>query len=120
MHSAVQAPILTRRPNSVRRFMIRRAGAKKQTSAEPAVRRSAPGCRAADSATCSTRSRPAIISSNPEAIILPAPRTLMKKKLSIGSWAFIFNQEKPTNDFHQVVHMLSDLGYEGVELGGFN
>ena len=44
----------------------------------------------------------------------------MKKKLSIGSWAYIFNQEKPTNDFHQVVHMLSDLGYEGVELGGFN
>lgn len=44
----------------------------------------------------------------------------MKRKLSIGSWAFIFNQEKPTNDFHQVVHMLADLGYEGVELGGFN
>ncbi len=43
----------------------------------------------------------------------------MKKKLSIGSWAYIFNQEKPTNDFHQVVHMLSDLGYEGVELGSF-
>jgi sugar phosphate isomerase/epimerase len=41
------------------------------------------------------------------------------KKLSIGSWAYIFNQEKPTNDFHQVVHMLSDLGYEGVELGAF-
>jgi sugar phosphate isomerase/epimerase len=44
----------------------------------------------------------------------------MKKKLSIGSWAYIFNQEKPTNDFHQVVHKLADLGYEGVELGGFN
>jgi sugar phosphate isomerase/epimerase len=43
----------------------------------------------------------------------------MAKKLSIGSWAFIFNQEKPTNDFHQVLHMLQDLGYEGVELGGF-
>src|SRR5262245_19241275 len=43
----------------------------------------------------------------------------MKRRLSIGSWAFIFNQEKPTNDFHQVVHMLSDLGYEGVELGAF-
>ena len=42
------------------------------------------------------------------------------KKLSIGSWAYLFNQEKPTNDFHQVVHMLSDMGYEGVELGGFN
>lgn len=43
----------------------------------------------------------------------------MKKKLSIGSWAYIFNQEKPTNDFHQVLHKLSDLGYEGVELGSF-
>lgn len=44
----------------------------------------------------------------------------MKRKLSIGSWAYIFNQEVPTNDFHQVLHKLSDLGYEGVELGGFN
>jgi sugar phosphate isomerase/epimerase len=43
----------------------------------------------------------------------------MKKKLSIGSWAYIFNQETPTNDFHQVIHMLSDLGYDGVELGSF-
>src|SRR2546421_7389028 len=44
----------------------------------------------------------------------------MKKKLSIGSWAYIFNQDTPTNDFHQVIHKLADLGYEGVELGGFN
>jgi sugar phosphate isomerase/epimerase len=44
----------------------------------------------------------------------------MSKKLSIGSWAYIFNQEQPTNDFHQLIHKLSDLGYEGVELGGFN
>jgi sugar phosphate isomerase/epimerase len=43
----------------------------------------------------------------------------MKKKLSIGSWAYIFNQTTPTNDFHQVIHKLSDLGYEGVELGAF-
>src|SRR5262245_52921042 len=43
----------------------------------------------------------------------------MKPRLSIGSWAYIFNQEKPTTDFHQVIHMLSDLGYEGVELGSF-
>jgi len=42
------------------------------------------------------------------------------KKLSIGSWAYIFNQEKPTNDFHQILHTLQDLGYDGVELGGFN
>ena len=44
----------------------------------------------------------------------------MKKKLSIGSWAYIFNQAQPTNDFNKIVHMLADLGYEGVELGGFN
>jgi sugar phosphate isomerase/epimerase len=42
-----------------------------------------------------------------------------KRRLSIGSWAYIFNQDKPTSDFHQVVHMLHDLGYEGVELGSF-
>lgn len=43
----------------------------------------------------------------------------MVKKLSIGSWAYIFNQEQPTNDFHQVLHKLHDLGYDGVELGSF-
>jgi sugar phosphate isomerase/epimerase len=43
----------------------------------------------------------------------------MKKKLSIGSWAYIFNQEVPTTDFHVVLHKLQDLGYEGVELGSF-
>ncbi|MCS6851125.1 MAG: sugar phosphate isomerase/epimerase [Gemmataceae bacterium] len=43
----------------------------------------------------------------------------MPKKLSIGSWAYIFNQEQPTHDFHQVLHKLHDLGYEGVELGSF-
>jgi sugar phosphate isomerase/epimerase len=43
----------------------------------------------------------------------------MKKKLSIGSWAYLFNQEVPTNDFHQVLHKLQDLGYDGVELGSF-
>lgn len=44
----------------------------------------------------------------------------MKAKLSIGSWAYIFNQENPTNDFHVILHKLQDLGYDGVELGGFN
>jgi sugar phosphate isomerase/epimerase len=43
----------------------------------------------------------------------------MKRKLSIGSWAYLFNQEQPTNDFHVVLHKLQDLGYEGVELGSF-
>src|SRR5260370_30060005 len=41
------------------------------------------------------------------------------KKLSIGSWAYIFNQEKPTTDFHEILHKLSHLGYDGVELGSF-
>jgi sugar phosphate isomerase/epimerase len=41
------------------------------------------------------------------------------KKLSIGSWAYIFNQEKPTNDFHELLHKLQHLGYDGVELGSF-
>jgi sugar phosphate isomerase/epimerase len=43
----------------------------------------------------------------------------MRSKLSIGSWAYIFNQEKPTNDFHEVLHKLQHLGYDGVELGSF-
>jgi sugar phosphate isomerase/epimerase len=43
----------------------------------------------------------------------------MGKKLSIGTWAYIFNQEKPTNDFHEILHNLHHLGYEGVELGSF-
>src|ERR1700688_4247790 len=42
------------------------------------------------------------------------------KKLSIGTWAYIFNQEVPTNDFHEILHKLQHLGYDGVELGGFN
>src|SRR5438094_10479742 len=41
------------------------------------------------------------------------------KKLSIGSWAFLFNQERPTTDFHDLIHHVSNLGYDGVELGGF-
>ena len=41
------------------------------------------------------------------------------KKLSIGSWAYIFNQEKPTTDFHEILHKLQHLGYDGVELGSF-
>jgi len=41
------------------------------------------------------------------------------KKLSIGSWAYIFNQEKPTTDFHELLHKLQALGYDGVELGSF-
>jgi sugar phosphate isomerase/epimerase len=43
----------------------------------------------------------------------------MKKKLSIGTWAYIFNQDKPTTDFHEILHKLHHLGYEGVELGSF-
>lgn len=43
----------------------------------------------------------------------------MKAKLSIGTWAYLFNQESPTNDFHVILHKLQDLGYDGVELGSF-
>lgn len=44
---------------------------------------------------------------------------MSKARLSIGTWAYIFNQEVPTNDFHQILHKLQDLGYDGVELGSF-
>jgi sugar phosphate isomerase/epimerase len=43
----------------------------------------------------------------------------MTKKLSIGSWAYIFNQDKPTTDFHEILHKLQHLGWDGVELGSF-
>jgi sugar phosphate isomerase/epimerase len=43
----------------------------------------------------------------------------MKARLSIGTWAYLFNQEQPTTDFHVILHKLQDLGYEGVELGSF-
>jgi sugar phosphate isomerase/epimerase len=42
-----------------------------------------------------------------------------KARISIGTWAYIFNQEVPTNDFHTILHKLQDLGYDGVELGSF-
>lgn len=44
---------------------------------------------------------------------------MSKARISIGSWAYIFNQEVPTNDFHKILHKLQDLGYDGVELGSF-
>ena len=44
----------------------------------------------------------------------------MPARISIGTWAYLFNQEQPTNDFHVILHKLQDLGYDGVELGGFN
>lgn len=43
----------------------------------------------------------------------------MAKKLSIGTWAYIFNQDRPTTDFHEILHKLQHLGYDGVELGSF-
>src|SRR5580693_5342030 len=45
---------------------------------------------------------------------------MAKARISIGTWAYLFNQEKPTNDFHVILHRLQHLGYDGVELGGFN
>lgn len=44
---------------------------------------------------------------------------MAKARISIGTWAYLFNQEVPTNDFHQILHKLQDLGYDGVELGSF-
>ena len=42
---------------------------------------------------------------------------MSKKKLSIGSWAYNFNQEKPTTDFHQVLHTLQDRGLVHARMG---
>ncbi len=44
---------------------------------------------------------------------------MAKARISIGTWAYIFNQDVPTTDFHQILHKLQDLGYDGVELGSF-
>ena len=35
------------------------------------------------------------------------------KKLSIGSWAFLSDQEQPTNDFHALVRELSISAIRG-------
>lgn len=43
----------------------------------------------------------------------------MAARISIGTWAYLFNQDEPTNDFHIILHKLQDLGYDGVELGSF-
>jgi sugar phosphate isomerase/epimerase len=40
------------------------------------------------------------------------------KKISIGSWAYVFNQAEEI-DFHTILHRLHDLGLDGVELGAF-
>ena len=44
---------------------------------------------------------------------------MAKNRISIGTWAYLFNQDVPTNDFHVILHKLQDLGYDGVELGSF-
>src|SRR4051794_17921017 len=44
---------------------------------------------------------------------------MAKARFSIGTWAYLFNQETPTTDFHTILHKLQDLGYDGVELGSF-
>ena len=44
---------------------------------------------------------------------------MSKARISIGTWAYLFNQKEPTNDFHTILHKLQDLGYDGVELGSF-
>ncbi len=44
---------------------------------------------------------------------------MSKARISIGTWAYLFNQDVPTTDFHVILHKLQDLGYDGVELGSF-
>jgi sugar phosphate isomerase/epimerase len=40
------------------------------------------------------------------------------KRISIGTWAFVFNQKKPV-EFHEIAPGLKKLGFDGLELGGF-
>ncbi len=42
-----------------------------------------------------------------------------RAKISIGTWAYLFNQKEPTNDFGVILKRLQELGYDGVELGSF-
>jgi sugar phosphate isomerase/epimerase len=42
----------------------------------------------------------------------------MSKRTSIGTWAFLFNQKEPIS-FEDVVVGLQELGFDGLELGGF-
>lgn len=44
---------------------------------------------------------------------------MAKARISIGTWAYLFNQKEPTTNFHTILHKLQDLGYDGVELGSF-
>jgi len=43
----------------------------------------------------------------------------MSKRVSIGTWAFLFNQEQPIQ-FEDVVKGLAELKFDGLELGGFD
>lgn len=40
------------------------------------------------------------------------------KRISIGTWAFLFNQKKPV-PFSEICQGLKDLGFDGIELGAF-
>lgn len=42
----------------------------------------------------------------------------MSKRISIGTWAFLFNQKAPV-PFDEVVPGLAKLGFDGLELGAF-
>lgn len=42
----------------------------------------------------------------------------MSKRISIGTWAFVFNQKRPIV-FSEIVKGLKQLGFDGLELGGF-
>ena len=43
----------------------------------------------------------------------------MSKRSSIGTWAFLFNQKEPVQ-FEDIVPGLARLGFDGLELGGFD
>ena len=42
----------------------------------------------------------------------------MAKRISIGTWAFLFNQKEPVT-FEEIVPGLKELGFDGLELGAF-
>ena len=43
----------------------------------------------------------------------------MSKRISIGTWAFLFNQKEPIQ-FEDVVKGVHELNFDGLELGGFD
>ena len=44
---------------------------------------------------------------------------MAKKNIAIGTWAVLFNQEKPM-PFAELMKLLGELKFNGFELGGFD